>query len=106
MELSLFSKEFKKTMSGKKKKIVKTGKFNKLFTHAIFSDGDLQGSSSSSSLSSLPSPSNPSSPEILNDDEVNISGTGKIEGLRLPVNCDIMRNGTVNNWVSKRIKFK
>lgn len=56
-----------------------------LCTYAIFSDGDLQGSSNSSSLSSLFSPSTPSSPVTLNDEEVNISGTGKIDGLRLPV---------------------
>lgn len=73
-------------MNGKENKNhVKTGKVYEIFTHAIFSDGDLHGSSSSSSLSSLPSPSNPSSPEILNDDDVNISGTGRIEGLRLPI---------------------
>lgn len=54
-------------------------------THAIFSDGDRHGSSSSSSLSSLFSPSSkPSSPEMLNDEDVNISGTGRIDGLRLP----------------------
>lgn len=56
------------------------------FTHAIFSDGERQGSSNSSSLSSLfsPSPSS-SSPEMLNEDDVNMSGTGRIDGLRLPV---------------------
>jgi hypothetical protein len=54
-------------------------------THAIFSEGERQGSSSSSSLSSLFSlSSNPSSPEKLNDDEVNMSGTGRMDGLRLP----------------------
>lgn len=53
-------------------------------THAIFSDGDRQGTSSSSS-SSLSSPSSQSSlPDALNDDDVNISGTGKIDGRRLP----------------------
>lgn len=55
-------------------------------TYAIFSDGEHHGSSSSSSsLSSLFSPSKPSSPDILKDDDVNISGTGNIDGLRLPV---------------------
>lgn len=54
-------------------------------THAIFSDGERHGSSSSSSLSSLTSSSMPSSPETLNEDEVNMSGTGRIDGLRLPV---------------------
>ena len=55
-------------------------------TYAIFSDGDRHGTSSSISSSlSLSSPSIPSSPEMLNDDDVNMSGTGRIEGLRLPV---------------------
>lgn len=55
-------------------------------TYAIFSERERQGTSSSIS-SSLSSPSSPSSlPDILNEEEVNISGTGKIEGLRLPVN--------------------
>lgn len=53
-------------------------------THAIFSDGDRQGSSNSSSLSSLLSQSGPSSPDILKEDDVNISGTGRIDGRRLP----------------------
>lgn len=56
------------------------------FTHAIFSDGDRHGSSSSSSLSSL-GVSKPSSPEILKDEDVNISGTGRIEGRLLPIQC-------------------
>lgn len=57
-----------------------------LCTYAIFSEGEHHGSSNnSSSLSSLFSPSKPSSPDILNDDDVNISGTGNIDGLRLPV---------------------
>lgn len=60
------------------------GKVAEIDTHAIFSEGDLQGSSSSSSLSSLPSPSAPSSPEMLNEDDVNMSGTGRIDGLLLP----------------------
>lgn len=54
-------------------------------TYAIFSEGARHGTSSSSS-SSLSSPSSPSSfPDTLNEDDVNISGTGKIDGLRLPV---------------------
>lgn len=54
-------------------------------TYAIFSDGARHGTSSSSS-SSLSSPSSPSSfPDILNEDDVNMSGTGKIDGRRLPV---------------------
>lgn len=53
-------------------------------TYAIFSDGERHGTSSSSS-SSLSSHSSPSSlPDILNDDDVNISGTGKIDGRLLP----------------------
>lgn len=57
-------------------------KLNK--TYAIFSDGDRHGTSSSNS-SSLSSPSSPSSlPLILNDDDVNISGTGRIDGRLLP----------------------
>ncbi|KNC21832.1 hypothetical protein FF38_03223 [Lucilia cuprina] len=45
-------------------------------TYAIFSDGERHGTSSSIS-SSLSSPSSPSSlPDILNEEEVNISGTG------------------------------
>lgn len=53
-------------------------------TYAIFSEGERQGISSSIS-SSLSSPSSPSSlPAMLKDDEVNISGTGSMEGLRLP----------------------
>lgn len=53
-------------------------------TYAIFSDGDRHGTSSSSS-SSLSSPSSPSSlPEMLNEDDVNMSGTGKIDGRLLP----------------------
>lgn len=53
-------------------------------TYAIFSDGDRQGTSSSSS-SSLSSPSSPSSlPDALKEDDVNMSGTGKMDGRRLP----------------------
>lgn len=53
-------------------------------TYAIFSEGERQGISSSIS-SSLSSPSSPSSlPAMLKDDEVNMSGTGSMEGLRLP----------------------
>lgn len=56
-----------------------------LKTYAIFSDGERHGTSSSSS-SSLSSHSSPSSlPDILNDDDVNISGTGNIDGRLLPV---------------------
>jgi len=55
-------------------------------TYAIFSDGDLHGTSSSSS-SSLSSPSSPSSfPDMLNEDDVNISGTGSIDGRLLSDN--------------------
>jgi hypothetical protein len=54
-------------------------------TYAIFSDGDRHGTSSSSSSSlSSPSPSSPSSPDTLNVDDVNMSGTGRIDGRRLP----------------------
>lgn len=60
------------------------GKVIEISTHAIFSEGDRHGSSSSSSLSSLFSPSPPSSPEMLNDDDVNMSGTGRMDGLLLP----------------------
>lgn len=53
-------------------------------TYAIFSDGERHGTSSSSS-SSLSSHSSPSSlPDMLNDDDVNISGTGNIDGRLLP----------------------
>lgn len=58
---------------------------NESNTYAIFSDGARHGTSSSSS-SSLSHCSSSSLPDILNDDDVNISGTGKIDGLRLPVN--------------------
>lgn len=55
-----------------------------MVTYAIFSDGDRHGTSSSIS-SSLSSASSPSSlPLMLNDDDVNMSGTGSIDGLRLP----------------------
>lgn len=73
---------------------VKTRNFSKNCsswkTHAIFSLGLLHGSSrksspNSSSLSSLFSFSSPFSSEMLSEDDVNISGTGKIDGLRLPV---------------------
>lgn len=54
-------------------------------TYAIFSDGDRHGTSSSSS-SSLSSPSSlPSSPPKLNDEEVIMSGTGRIDGRLLPI---------------------
>lgn len=67
------------------KNVKKHDKIIKNFnTYAIFSDGERHGSSNSSSLSSLFSPSNISSPDTLNEDDVNISGTGKIDGRRLP----------------------
>lgn len=72
-------------MNGKiKKSEIKVGRLTKC-THAIFSEGERHGSSSSSSLSSLTSPSTPSSPEKLNEDEVNMSGTGRIDGRLLPI---------------------
>lgn len=67
-------------------------------TYAIFSDGDRHGTSSSNS-SSLSSPSSPSSlPDMLNDDDVNISGTGKIDGRLLPV-----MNSKAAEWVKNKI---
>lgn len=70
-------KKLKKEKNEKKDSIINE-------TYAIFSDGDRHGTSSSNS-SSLSSPSSPSSlPDILNDDDVNISGTGSIDGRLLP----------------------
>lgn len=55
-------------------------------TYAIFSEGERQGISSSIS-SSLSSPSSPSSlPAMLKEEEVNMSGTGRMEGRLLPKN--------------------
>lgn len=77
MKRKVKCKEIEKRNQEKVKFIIKK-------TYAIFSDGDLHGTSSSNS-SSLSSPSSPSSlPDILNDDDVNISGTGKIDGRLLP----------------------
>lgn len=58
--------------------------------YAIFSDGDRHGTSSSNS-SSLSSPSSPSSlPDMLNEDDVNMSGTGRMDGRRLPITIRII----------------
>lgn len=62
----------------------KEGRARVLETHAIFSDGDLHGTSSSTS-SSLSSPSSSAlSVEMLSAELVNMSGTGRMLGLRLP----------------------
>lgn len=98
-QILLFIKNIKKeynseekTMNGRKRtKEIRDYAESINCTHAIFSDGDRQGSSNSSSLSSLFSPSSkPSSPEMLKDEDVNISGTGRIDGLRLPVILSIV----------------
>lgn len=69
------------------------GKFCPEATYAIFSDGERHGTSSSSS-SSLSSHSSPSSlPDMLNEDDVNISGTGNIDGRLLPGN---MTNNSIS----------
>lgn len=76
-----------------------------VWTYAIFSDGERHGTSSSSS-SSLSSHSSPSSwPDILNEDDVNISGTGRIDGLRLPEEKNRKKRGeTAKIIVIARVK--
>lgn len=79
------------------------------FTHAIFSDGERHGSSSSSSLSSLFSPSMASSMPssvILNEEDVNISGTGRIDGLRLPICAHIEDKQSSKNIINRLIAIK